>query len=95
MAEDDTWDETAPKQSPRVLTLTFEFHIAQGLRSDVRAARIRAAADQFTVAVQALAATVFPWAERLVVTRDWSYRWMHGQQDIGLPATEQNGKRSE
>jgi hypothetical protein len=94
MAEDN-WDKPGQKQSPRVLTLTFEFHVAQGLRADIRATRVRAAADQFTVAIQALAPAVFPWAERLVVTRDWSYRWMHGQQQSPLPATEQNSKGGE
>lgn len=80
------------RRCPRMLRLTFEFHIAPGLKADVRSKRVRDAAARLTAAVQALAATAFPWAERLVVTKEYSYRWMAGEEKIKLPATSENTK---
>lgn len=76
--------------APRVLTLTFEFHIPEGLRADVRTARIEKAVARITGAVQAMASEVFPWADRLVITNNWSYRWWDETETIKLPETDQN-----
>ncbi|MET9731987.1 hypothetical protein ABZZ79_15440 [Streptomyces sp. NPDC006458] len=81
----------ADQESPRVLRLTFEFHVPVGLRTNIQGTRVRKAAEQFTSAVQALAATVFPWASQMRVRHEWSYAWYDGQPDpIELPATEKN-----
>ncbi|MER6109349.1 hypothetical protein [Streptomyces hirsutus] len=77
--------------SPRVLRLTFEFHVPTGLRVNIHGSRVKKAAGAFTTAVQAMAAQVFPWADRMTVRREWSYVWQDHQPDaIQLPATEKN-----
>lgn len=76
--------------APRVLMITFEFHIPEGLRADVRTARIEKAVARITGAVQAMAGEVFPWADRLVITNNWSYRWWNESETVKLPATDSN-----
>jgi len=76
--------------SPRVLRLTFELHVPEGLRANVRTARIDTAIASFTSAVQSLAASVFPWADRMTVRSEWSYRWREDSGSINLPATNEN-----
>lgn len=76
--------------APRVLTITFEFHIPEGLRADVRATRLEKAVARITGAVQAMAGEVFPWADRLVISNSWSYRWWNESETINLPATAHN-----
>ena len=76
--------------TPRVLRVTFEFHVPQGLNKNIRAARVEEAIEQLTATVQKAATRVFPWADRLVVQHDWSYRWWDEQQEIELPETDYN-----
>lgn len=76
--------------APRVLSLTFEFHIPEGLRADVRSARIEKAVARISGAVQAMAADVFPWADRLVITNSWSYRWWSESETVTLQPTDAN-----
>lgn len=76
--------------SPRVLTMTFELHVPEGLRANIRGKRLDAAIARLTGAVQALVPTVFPWADRIVVRHDWSYRWSDEREEIKLPATTEN-----
>ncbi|MEE1764382.1 hypothetical protein [Streptomyces sp. SP18BB07] len=81
----------ASEESPRVLRLTFEFRVPIGLRVNIRGERMRAAAEAFTSAVQALASQVFPWASEMRVRHEWSYAWYDHEPDpIELPATEKN-----
>lgn len=80
----------ADVRAPRVLTITAEFHVPEGLRRDVRAARVDAAIARITGVLEGLAATVFPWADRLVITHDWSYRWNRGTSTIELPPSGDN-----
>lgn len=76
--------------SHRVLTLSFEFHVPEGLRANIRGARLDAAVAAITSAVQALAPGQFPWADRIVVRSDWSYRWSEHTSNIPLAATPDN-----
>jgi hypothetical protein len=76
--------------SPRVLTMTFEFHVPQGLRANIQGKRLDAAIAKLSGAMQAMAPTVFPWADRLIVTYNWSYRWWEDREEITLPAIAEN-----
>ncbi len=76
--------------SHRVLTLSFEFHVPEGLRSNIRGARLEAAIAAFSSAVHALAPAQFPWADRIVMRSDWSYRWSENSKVISLAATPDN-----
>lgn len=76
--------------SPRVLTLKFELHVPEGLRANIRGKRLDAAIASLRGAVQALVPTVFPWADRIVVSSDWSYRWWEDASTITLPSTDEN-----
>lgn len=81
----------ADQESPRVLRLTFEFHVPVGLRVNIRGERMKAAAEAFTSAVQVLASQVFPWASKMRVRTEWSYAWYDDQPEpVQLPATEKN-----
>ncbi|MGW2550100.1 hypothetical protein [Streptomyces sp. NPDC001635] len=81
----------ADQESPRVLRLTFEFHVPVGLRVNIQGARMKAAAAAITSAVQALAGQVFPWANKMKVRTEWSYVWYDDQPEaIELPATDKN-----
>jgi hypothetical protein len=76
--------------SPRVLTITFELHVPEGLRANIRGKRLDRAIERITGAVQTLVPQVFPWADRIAVRYDWSYRWWHETDEITLPATGEN-----
>ncbi len=77
--------------TPRVLTISFKIHVNPRLRTNVRGPRIQSAADQVVAAVTALLPRAFPWAERVEVTRNWSYEWWAPEmEDIPLPATADN-----
>jgi hypothetical protein len=77
--------------TPRVLTVSFKIHINPQLRTNVRFPRIESAADQVVAAVAALLPRAFPWADRVEVTRNWSYEWWSPEREmIALPATADN-----
>lgn len=86
----------ASEESPRVLRLTFEFHVPVGLRTNIHGDRMRAAATAFTIAVRTLADQVFPWADKMKVRHEWSYAWYDSDLDpekrepIELPKTDKN-----
>jgi Leu/Phe-tRNA-protein transferase len=82
--------------APRVLRLTIELHVPRGLTRNIRVARVQSAADQFVTAVRALTSTVFPWADRLVVRREWSYQWWSPDTEvIQLPPNDFNDDNPE
>ncbi|WP_327682298.1 hypothetical protein [Kitasatospora sp. NBC_00458] len=77
--------------SRRVLKLTFEFHVPEGLDTNIRSARVDSATDQIVGAVRELAPEAFPWADELTVHREWSYRWLERRPEtLPLPATDKN-----
>ncbi|MGH3193251.1 MAG: hypothetical protein ACRDOL_39575 [Streptosporangiaceae bacterium] len=77
--------------TPRVLTISFKIHVNPRLRANVRFPRIESAADQVVAAVTALVPRAFPWAERVEVTRSWSYEWWTPEvETIQLLATADN-----
>ncbi|CAM5237066.1 hypothetical protein [Streptomyces griseomycini] len=80
----------ADTESPRVLRLTFEFHVPVGLPTNIHGSRVTKAAEAFTSAVQALASQVFPWADRIEVRREWCYAWQDKSETVHLPATDKN-----
>lgn len=77
-------------ESPRVLRLTFDFHVPSGLRRNVHWSKVDAAISNFTTVAQGAAARVFPWATKLHVTSEWIYLWHRGEEDVDLAATEEN-----
>jgi len=76
--------------SPRVLTITAELRVPQGLRRDIRFTRVQEAVDALKVALASAAASSFPWADQLVLSHDWSYQWDTDTVEIALPKTEYN-----
>lgn len=76
--------------SHRVLKLSFEFHVPEGLAANIRFARIEAATARIVGAVEALASTVFPWANRIDVKKEWAYQWWVEPETIKLAATDKN-----
>lgn len=76
--------------SPRVLTIKFELHVPEGLRANIRGKRLDAAIAKMTGAMQALTSNVFPWADHMVVSTEWSYRWWSDVENVVLPKTAEN-----
>ncbi|MFE6919705.1 hypothetical protein ACFVAV_01535 [Nocardia sp. NPDC057663] len=61
--------------TPRVLKLSFEFHVAEDSISNIQTRHLERAVDRIETAVRTLGADSFPWADRLVVNREWNYAW--------------------
>lgn len=77
--------------SRRVLKLTFEFHVEEGLNANIRSARIDAATEKMIGAIEGMAPEVFPWAKELVVQREWAYRWLEKEPwKKKFPGTDKN-----
>jgi hypothetical protein len=81
--------------TPRVLKITFELHVPEGLSVNINTRRLETAVRGITSGVRALVPTVFPWANRMTVRQEWSYRWSSGEIDELLPATEDNSAAGE
>jgi hypothetical protein len=64
--------------------------VPEGLRANIRGKRLDNALTSFITAVRTLAPTAFPWADRITVSSNWSYVWWEDQQEIVLPATDDN-----
>ncbi len=62
----------------------------EGLRANIRGARIDAAIAALQSAVQTLAPTQFPWADRIVMKSEWSYRWLESADVITMQSTADN-----
>ncbi|MFF5265302.1 hypothetical protein ACFY4C_41010 [Actinomadura viridis] len=75
---------------PRVLRLTYEIRVPQGLRANVRSAQIDKAVDRITGSVQGAVETVFPWADEMSVRSEWLYAWRDDTERVALVKTEQN-----
>jgi hypothetical protein len=76
--------------SPRVLAIKFELHVPEGLRANIRGKRLDKAIERITGAIQTLVPQVFPWANRITVSYEWSYRWWYETEEIALPVTKEN-----
>lgn len=68
--------------TPRVLTIGFKIHVNRELRANIRFARIEQAAEALINGVLTLVPRVFPWAERIEVTRGWSYDWWDPETEM-------------
>lgn len=75
---------------PRVLRLTYEIHVPQGLRTNIRATQLDKAVDRITGSVQGAVEAVFPWADEITARSQWSYEWRDETERLKLARTEQN-----
>ncbi len=83
-------DQSVGIESPRLLRLTFEISVPQGLRRNVQFKRVEKAAAHITGVVQAAVASSFPWASGMKVRTEWSYAWADWTEDVALPVTDDN-----
>lgn len=77
-------------ESPRVLRLTFELRIPEGLRRNVHWSKVDSAISHFVTVMQGTATRVFPWATKLSVTSEWIYLWNRVEENVDLATTEEN-----
>ncbi|MFD4022227.1 hypothetical protein ACFWRV_01730 [Streptomyces sp. NPDC058576] len=77
-------------KAPRVLRLTFEFHIPQGMGVNIRNTKRFEAVNVITAAVQAVVGRAFPWADRMRVRHEWMYAWWDETAEVELPPTPVN-----
>jgi hypothetical protein len=80
--------------TPRRLKLTFEFCVAQGISRNIQDRHLETAVDKIEAAVRAIGGDAFPWADRLLVKREWNYAWWadkdYEDQQYALPANKFN-----
>jgi hypothetical protein len=77
-------------EAPRVLRLTFEVHVPQGLRANIRTEKIDKAIDRITGSVQGAVEGVFPWGDRMTARAEWLYAWRDDTEEIALAQTSDN-----
>lgn len=75
---------------PRLLQLTYEIHIPQGLRTNIRGARLDKAVDRITGSVLGAVEGVFPWANRMNVWSEWLYQSRDDWEEVALAKSELN-----
>lgn len=75
---------------PRVLRLTYEIRVPQGLRTNIRSTQLDKAVDRITGSVQGAVEAVFPWAEEITARSEWSYVWRDDTEGVKLAKTELN-----
>lgn len=82
--------------TPRRLRLTFEFCVADDISKNIQDRHLERAVDKLETAVRTMAADAFPWADRLVIDREWNYAWWsdsdYAHDEIQLPPNEFNTK---
>lgn len=80
--------------TPRRLRLTFEFCVADGISKNIQDRHLDKAVDRIETSVRTMASEVFPWADRLIVDREWNYAWWSDQDyahaEFDLPPNEYN-----
>lgn len=82
--------ESTETGTPRVLRISFEFHVPRALRKNIHGSRINTALDTLAGRVVGLAESLFPWADKVSVRKEWLYNWTDEWEEIELPATEEN-----
>lgn len=76
--------------TPRVLRISFEFHVRRELSRNIHTSRVNRALDTIADRVLGLAEGLFPWAHNVTVRKEWLYNWTDDRYDVPLPATEDN-----
>lgn len=76
--------------TPRVLRISFEFHVRRDLSRNIHASRVHRALDTIADRVVGLAEGLFPWAHKVTVRKEWLYNWIDQPEIVALPATEDN-----
>ena len=81
---------TDSEGTPRVMRLTFEFHVPAALRRNIHGSKVNTALDTLAGRVVGLAENLFPWADKVTVRKEWLYNWIDEQEEIQMPATDAN-----
>lgn len=76
--------------TPRVLRVSFEFHVDRELKKNIQWGRIERALEAITQRVIGMAETVFPWAWKVTVRKQWVYNWHDDTEIHILPSTSDN-----
>ncbi|MFI9366508.1 hypothetical protein ACIG5E_36470 [Kitasatospora sp. NPDC053057] len=76
--------------TPRVLRISFEFHVHRKLSKNIHTSRVNKALDTIADRVLGLAEGLFPWAHTVTVHKEWLYNWTDNRYPVTLPATADN-----
>ncbi|MBF6176213.1 hypothetical protein [Nocardia blacklockiae] len=83
--------------TPRVLRMTFEFRVPEGNGKNIQDKALGRAVDKIENPVRSIAPEAFPWANEMVVRREYNYAWWSGSEyenkTYDLPANEYNAKK--
>lgn len=76
--------------TPKVMRISFQIHISRGVGGNIRQLRLEKAFDTIIGAVRGLVPSVMPWADRIVVRKEWLYDWTDTTEEYRLPRGEAN-----
>ncbi|MFI5986994.1 hypothetical protein ACIBEA_39790 [Streptomyces sp. NPDC051555] len=77
--------------TPRVLRISFEFHVPRTLKGvNIRGVDVDKALNTMADRIIGLAESLFPWSDRVMVRKEWLYNWTDHTETFDLPPTGKN-----
>jgi hypothetical protein len=77
--------------TPRSLRISFEFSVPRALKGvNIHGNAVQKALDTMAERVIGLSEGLFPWADKVVVRKQWVYDWTDYSEEIPLPPTDKN-----
>ncbi|MCX5314743.1 hypothetical protein [Streptomyces sp. NBC_00154] len=77
--------------TPRSLRISFEFEVPRGLKGvNIPGASVQKALDTMADRIIGLSESLFPWAGKVAVRKQWVYHWTDCEETIQLPANDKN-----
>src|SRR4051794_39642734 len=76
--------------SPRVLTITLQLHVPEGLRANIRGKRLETAVARIIGAVQGVVPGVSRGAAGIRPRSSWASQWFDDPEEIPLSAPAEN-----
>ncbi|MFI5822874.1 hypothetical protein ACIA8I_27835 [Streptomyces rishiriensis] len=80
--------------TPRVLRISFEFHVPRTLKGvNIRGADVDKALNTMADRIIGLAEGLFPWSNKVTVRKEWLYNWTDYTDTFDLPPTDKNSPK--
>ncbi|QMU69158.1 hypothetical protein [Streptacidiphilus sp. P02-A3a] len=76
--------------TPRVLRITFQFHVNRKLGRNIAYSKVERAVGMIKNRVLELTPGVFPWAETVRIRTEWLYDWQDDWIEEAMPSNEFN-----
>ncbi|WP_030881296.1 hypothetical protein OH769_11595 [[Kitasatospora] papulosa] len=77
--------------TPRVLRISFEFHVPRTLKGvNIRGTDVQKALNTMADRIIGLAESLFPWAHKVTVRKEFLYNWTDDTETFDLPSNGKN-----